>query len=119
MIELAGELICVSPQEADVVRAYLPDHVALTREEEGCVLFEVLPVGGGVWTVHELFTDMKAFEAHQARVQASEWGRATAAIRRNYDVREVADPVEPAAQHVHDHPHEHDHAHHPHGGDAG
>ncbi|MBP0482243.1 putative quinol monooxygenase [Sagittula salina] len=105
MIELTGELICYGP-EADTVRQYLPDHVALTRAESGCILFDVQPVGGGIWTVHEQFEDRATFEAHQARTQASPWGQATAGILRRYDVREVEPPPEeqPMPEHVHEPP---------------
>jgi hypothetical protein len=34
--------------------------------------------------------DQAAFDSHQARVQASEWGRATAGIERDYVVASVA-----------------------------
>ena len=100
MIELMGELICATPEEAERVREHLEEHIRLTREEAGCLLFEVLPVGGGIWTVHEQFTDAAAFEAHQARVGKSAWGAATTGIRRVYDVREVPDvaPVEAGAE---------------------
>lgn len=114
MIELAGELICVSEEEVAAVREHLPEHVRLTLEEPGCMLFEVLPVGGGVWTVLERFTDLAAFEAHQVRTQGSAWFAATGAIKRRYEVREVA--AEVVAEPEHEHHDHHDHHGHTHDG---
>lgn len=39
MIKLTGRLVCKSAEEADLVRQYLPEHKALTKEEAGCVSF--------------------------------------------------------------------------------
>lgn len=44
-----------------------------------------------VWLVEEEFVDVIAFEAHQARVAASEWGRMTTGIERRYVVEGLAD----------------------------
>ncbi len=89
-IRLSGRLTCASAAEAAIVRDHLPEHVRLTRAEPGCLSFEVLPASEPlVWTVEELFRDRAAFEAHQARAQASGWGRATAGIARDYRITEV------------------------------
>lgn len=86
-IELTGLLLCENTAQAEVVRRHLPRHVELTRAEEGCLRFEVAESEDPlVWTVAELFADQTAFDAHQARVRASEWGRATTAIPRDYVV---------------------------------
>lgn len=88
-IRLTGQLICASEAQAAVVREHLPAHVDLTRAEPGCVSFAVTPAQEPlVWDVAELFADRAAFDAHQARVAASEWGRATAGIERRYSVTE-------------------------------
>lgn len=84
-VELTGRLICANIQEAEVVQHHLPQQVQLTRAEPGCLLFSVQPTEDPlVWTVAEKFADEAAFEAHHARVRASDWGRATAAIGRDY-----------------------------------
>lgn len=86
-VRLIGRLICADSAEAELVRQLLPEHVRATRREPGCEEFFVEPTGDPlVWEVRELFIDQRAFDAHQTRVQASEWGRATAAIRREYHV---------------------------------
>ena len=84
-VSLSGRLVCRDAGEADLVRRHLPLHVTLTRAEPGCLHFTVTPTGDPlVWSVHERFVDQAAFDLHQARVQASEWGRATAGIKRDY-----------------------------------
>ena len=68
-----------------MVRRHLPRHVELTRAEPGCLRFDVESSSDPlVWTVFEEFVDRAAFDAHQARVRSSEWGRETAGIERHY-----------------------------------
>lgn len=89
-VTLTGQLVCANPEEADIVRAHLPRHLELTRAEPGCISFEVRETGNPlVWQVDERFRDDAAFTAHQGRVAASEWGRATAGIERSYVVERV------------------------------
>ncbi|MCL2544195.1 MAG: antibiotic biosynthesis monooxygenase [Nocardioidaceae bacterium] len=91
-VVLSGRLVCRSGAEAELVTAYLPRHVELTRAEDGCLSFEVTATGDPlIWLVRERFTDAAAFRAHQARVNASEWGRATAGIERDYTVEGLDD----------------------------
>nr|WP_274636616.1 antibiotic biosynthesis monooxygenase [Microbacterium bovistercoris] len=86
-IHLSGELICRDPHEAQVVADALAEHVALTRAEAGCLSFEVVATADPlVWHVDERFADAAAYRRHQARVAASDWGRATAGIQRRYEV---------------------------------
>lgn len=84
-VELTGRLICADAEEAAIVRRYLPRHLELTRAEAGCLHFEVAQTEDPlVWAVAERFADQAAFDAHQARVRVSDWGQATAGIRRDY-----------------------------------
>lgn len=86
-VRLSGQLICASQQEVDLVETYLPEHIRLTRLEPGCLSFEVTRTADPlVWSVEERFVDMPAFEAHQARTRASQWGTETKAIRRAYEI---------------------------------
>ncbi len=41
MIKLTGRLVCKNAEEAALVRQYLPEHQALTRQETGCIAFNV------------------------------------------------------------------------------
>lgn len=86
-VRLTGRLTCASPQEADLVRAHLPEHIRLTRAEPGCLSFEVFQTGDPlVWHVEERFRDAEAFAFHQNRTRASAWWAATRAISRAYEV---------------------------------
>ncbi|QAY59623.1 antibiotic biosynthesis monooxygenase [Microbacterium protaetiae] len=86
-IHLHGTLRCRDTDEAAVVASRLPAHLKLTREEPGCLEFEVLATDDPlVWSVEERFADAAAFRSHQQRVAASAWGRATAGIERLYDI---------------------------------
>ena len=89
-VRLSGQLVCQSEDEAAIVLQHLSIHVKLTRAEAGCESFEVHQTDDPlVWQVDERFTDAAAFEAHQARVGASEWGRATAGIERRYTIHGI------------------------------
>lgn len=83
--ELTGLLICEDDDELETVSQHLPRHLEFTRAEAGCLHFEVVQTENPlVWSVAETFTDQLAFDTHRARVRASDWGRATAGIRRDY-----------------------------------
>lgn len=86
-VRLSGYLNCKNLTEAALVVEYLPEHIALTRAEAGCISFEVQPADSPlVWTVEERFADSDGFRAHQARAAASVWGSRTSAIERHYTV---------------------------------
>lgn len=87
MIELNGTLICTDVSDVSIVERFLPKHVELSRDEPGCLRFEVTQTDDPlVWNVSEQFTDQASFDSHQARVKASEWGHATAHIQRDYTI---------------------------------
>lgn len=91
MIKLTGRLICKNCEETALVRRYLPEHIRLTKEEAGCILFEVKETADPlIWLVAELFTSQQTFDMHQARTKASAWGRETAEIAREYAIAEIA-----------------------------
>ncbi len=70
------------------VENHLPTHITLSRAEGGCVSFDVRvdPQNPNRYLVEEEFTTQAAFDSHQARVKASEWGRATAHLKRRYKI---------------------------------
>lgn len=85
MITLTGHLFCANATEAALLREHLADHIRLSRAEPGCLSFNVTPTDDPlVWAVDEAFSDLAAFEAHQARTRTSAWHKATAHFRREY-----------------------------------
>ncbi|WP_209427238.1 putative quinol monooxygenase [Pararhodobacter sp. SW119] len=83
-VRVSGHLRCASPQDADLLRQHLPEHVRLSRAEPGCLAFDVSPTQDSlVWRVEETFIDQAAFEFHKARTRASAWWQATAGIARD------------------------------------
>jgi len=87
IVHLTGHLICATADEALTVAAHLPDHIARTRAEPGCISFTVtLTDDPLIWTVDERFEDRPAFDRHQKRVAHSAWGRATETIERRYTI---------------------------------
>ncbi len=90
MVALTGRLICADADQMMTALSLLPDHIRLSREEPGCLRFELWqdedPL---VWHLSELFIDADAFAAHGARTADSEWGRAGADIGRDFHRHEV------------------------------
>lgn len=86
-IRLRGSLTCPADRLL-ALRAALPEHIQLTRQEPGCLSFEVQEHAEGHFLVEELFRDREAFEAHQSRTRASEWFRVSEGIARDYKVSE-------------------------------
>ena len=88
-IYLDGYLEVPSERVAAVTKA-LPDHIALTRAEPGCLAFAVKPSPdhSGRFLVSEVFTNQAAFDAHQARAKTSAWAEVTAGLDRHYAVRD-------------------------------
>ena len=86
-VYLSGQLVCRDNDDVAIVVQHLARHVALTRNEAGCVSFCVSPTDDPlVWQVDERFRDAAAFKTHQDRVASSEWGQATAGIERRYTI---------------------------------
>jgi quinol monooxygenase YgiN len=71
-----------------IVEMHLPTHISLSLAEDGCVSFDVRvdPTNPNRYLVDEEFTTQAAFDAHQVRVKASEWGQATAHLKRQYKI---------------------------------
>jgi quinol monooxygenase YgiN len=90
MIRVTGSLTCSTPEEADIVRRLLPEHIRLSQAEAGCLSFNVDPTDEPlVWRLDESFTDRGAFESHQTRTRASAWFAATADLARAFEVQET------------------------------
>ncbi len=88
-VYLDGLLVAHSAAEHAVVDLYLEDHIALTRAEPGCLKFEVTPdpSDSNKWHVSEIFDSEAAFDAHQLRAKASEWGQVSEPLERRFKKR--------------------------------
>jgi quinol monooxygenase YgiN len=92
MIRLRGHLICVTEDEVATVNAHLPQHIALTRAEPGCLSFEITPTDDPkVFEVMETFRTRDDFNAHQTRTRASVWFEATRGILRDFRIEDIGD----------------------------
>ena len=82
--------ILVPDEDMEAVLQELPVHVERTRAEPGCRVFHVTPSESDPnrFDVYEEFESREAFEAHQARVGSSRWGRITVRVERHYEVIE-------------------------------
>ena len=82
---LEGHIDVPAERIAQVSEA-LKDHIKLTREEEGCIYFNVAacPKVEGRFLVSEAFVDEAAFQFHQERAGASPWAIASADVPRDY-----------------------------------
>jgi autoinducer 2-degrading protein len=78
----------VPDSDINLVEEHLSTHIILSRAECGCISFDVRvdPENPNRYVVEEEFTTHSAFDAHQARVKQSEWGRVTAHLNRKYKI---------------------------------
>lgn len=84
---LKGFIIVPEADLAGVLNE-LPNHIALTKKESGCLVFNVTQDGGNQYRfdVYEEFESKASFEKHQERVRASKWGEITINVERSYQV---------------------------------
>ena len=89
---LSGHIV-VSESDMFAVRQALPEHMQATRNEAGCLVFNVEedPIKTGKFHVYEEFVDIAAFELHQERAGASDWGKVSRNVERYYKVDGLAD----------------------------
>jgi autoinducer 2-degrading protein len=71
----------------------LPEHINLTKEEVGCLVFEVSQDKNQLnrFHVYEEFIDQDAFDLHQLRVKNSSWGKISSDINRCYSIIKADD----------------------------
>lgn len=81
----------VPPEEIDIIKKELNNHISNTRSEEGCITFNVDQNSNSctIFNVYEEFVNREAFEIHQERVKNSYWGKITKNIKRSYDIKEI------------------------------
>lgn len=88
-VYLTGYLRCETEAQAARVRVSLPEHIRLTRQEPGCLTFDVTPTEDPlVWRVDESFVDRAAFDAHQKRTRQSDWAHESDGIPRDFTIEE-------------------------------
>lgn len=82
--------VLASDEDISAVLQELPNHIDNTRQEEGCLVFEVTQDQENPYrlNVHEEFVDNDAFAIHQERVKNSYWGKVSANLERHYHVNE-------------------------------
>lgn len=90
ILGLTGRLICADAGQMMTALSLLPDHVAASRVEPGCLRFDLWQDADPlVWHLSELFVDADAFAAHAARTRDSAWGRDSAGIGRDFHKHDV------------------------------
>ena len=84
---LKGYIIVPDADLVDV-KEELPVHIDSTRNEKGCLVFEVAQDEKvrNMFHVYEEFSNRVAFTAHQDRVRRSKWGLITRNVERFYEV---------------------------------
>lgn len=89
-IILSGSIL-VAIDELESIRKSLPLHIAQTRSEPGCIVFEVEESRKelGRFEVYEEFDSKAAFERHHRRVRDSQWGVVSKNVIRNYAIKEI------------------------------
>jgi len=86
-VTLKGHII-VPDDKLSTVQVALKAHIALTREERGCIVFNVTQDSDdkNKFNVYEEFVDRESFAAHQARVSSSSWGELSKGLVRSYKI---------------------------------
>ncbi|WP_265499866.1 GNAT family N-acetyltransferase [Paracoccus beibuensis] len=93
---LHGRLICSDMGQMMAALDLLPDHVALTRAEPGCLRFDITQSEDPmIWALDELFADEDAFQRHQQRTQASAWGAGSRDMGRDFHRHSVQPQIRP------------------------
>ena len=87
---LKGHII-VPDSDIAAVKIELTNHIELTRQESGCVVFKVSQDIENLnrFNVYEEFTDRNSFANHQDRVRESTWGAITVNVERHYEITDV------------------------------
>ena len=84
---LTGHII-VPDADIAAVKMELINHMALTRQESGCLVFNVAQDTENLnrFNVYEEFSDRTSFASHQDRVRQSAWGAITVNVERHYEI---------------------------------
>lgn len=87
---LKGHII-VPDSDIAVVQEELINHIELTKQESGCLVFKVSQETENLnrFNVYEEFIDHASFVNHQDRVRESKWGAITVNVERHYEIIDV------------------------------
>ena len=82
------DFIVVPERKVCVILNHLPEYIALTLAEPGCLAFTASHLADKptIFDVYEEFDGAESFAARQARVQASRRGADTKNVERSYGV---------------------------------
>ena len=78
--------VLVADSDLAAVKHELANHIKLTRQEEGCLVFEVSQDDKNInrFNVYEEFVSQNAFELHQQRLSRTEWGKVSSRLEKHY-----------------------------------
>ena len=84
---LQGHII-IPDADLSSVKEELDNHIKLTREENGCLVFNVTQDSDNKnrFNVYEEFTDRASFANHQNRAGKSRWALVTKNVQRHYKI---------------------------------
>jgi autoinducer 2-degrading protein len=87
---LKGHII-VPDADIAAVKMELINHIELTRQESGCLVFKVSQDTENLnrFNVYEEFADRSSFANHQDRVRQSTWGATTVNVERHYEITDA------------------------------
>ncbi|MDF1690542.1 MAG: putative quinol monooxygenase [Cycloclasticus sp.] len=78
--------VIASDSDISAVKRELANHIQLTRQEEGCLVFEVTQDRKNInrFNVYEEFVSQEAFMVHQLRLRNTEWGKVSSRLEKHY-----------------------------------
>jgi len=100
VVEVKG-FIKVPKNKIELVTQHLDQHILLTKQEIGCLDFQVRPKVSDptIFDVYEKFIDSKAFVLHQHRTKQTSWADVTQGLAREYQVTGLVKSHEYFMQH--------------------
>jgi len=80
--------VLVTDSDLATVKRELANHIYLTRQEEGCLVFEVSQDNKNInrFNVYEEFVSQDAFKWHQQRLRNTEWGKVSSKLEKHYKI---------------------------------
>lgn len=85
-IALSVKLICADMEQMKIALNHLPEHVALSRAEPGCLFFATAQSDDPlIWQIEELYADEAALDAHKERLASSTWAKVSAQLKREIE----------------------------------